>query len=220
MPDKPFQILEYFPRFTCEPDGESGWKEVPANSDGRWSVVATTSISTAWLFETTIDLGGFTREDLTAFFANQSLQRASPYGVVGVPNPTGGLVMDDVVVISDVPLDTTAWFAIPFTTPGFLRANSDYMTIKFGQGVQLAQSSTTQGIMLQTDGYSFGSADPTAAAKLYCYRWVGVQKPAPASPGDLGVFPELRYIASGITDDEPEFVYLNRLRRSYELQQL
>jgi hypothetical protein len=220
MPDKPFQILEYFPRLTLKPDGESGWIEDPALSDGQWSVVAATSISGAWLFQTTIDLGGFTREDLTAFFANQSLQRSSPYGVVGVPNPTGGVVMDDVVVISDVPIDTTAWFTIPFTTPGFIRANSDYMTIKFGQGVQLAQSSTTQGIMLQTDGYSFGSADPTAGAKLYCYRWVGVAKPAPAAPTDLAVFPSLRYIASGITDDEPEYVYLNRLRRSYELQQL
>ena len=102
---------------------------------------------------------------------------------------------------------------------GFMDNASDYMTVKYGQAQIYVQSTTTPIMMIQADSWSFGSGQPTASGTLYVTRICIPHKDAPA-PTDVITFPALRYVAQGIATAEPEFVYLNRLRRSYELQQL
>ena len=214
MSEKPFRLVEYFGMARVKRNvSNDGWEIDTLTTDGQYTQVLDNNTSAAFLFTTSLDLGGFTREDLTAFFAAQGLQRPNPYIAQGNTSPTlGGAIMDDVVIITDVPLevDTTT-----FTSAGFPSDVSDFMTIKFAEGARHVQSTTTPNSMVQADSWGFGSGEPTAAAKLYCYRFISMQKDATAIlPSDLCLWPEVRYVASGLTTNEPEFVYLNRLRRS------
>ena len=102
---------------------------------------------------------------------------------------------------------------------GFMDNHSDFMTLKFGQAAIYVQSTTTPTMMIQGDAWSFGSAQPTASGTLYVTRICIPHIDAPAVANAIS-FPAIRYVAQGIATAEPEFVYLNRLRRSYELQQL
>jgi hypothetical protein len=61
-----------------------------------------------------------------------------------------------------------------------------------------------------------GSGDPTAADKLFCYRIVSVISDD-LGDGALAVIPAARQILNGYMDEETELVYMQRLKRSYEL---
>jgi hypothetical protein len=63
---------------------------------------------------------------------------------------------------------------------------------------------------------TFGSGDPTAADKLYCYRIVSVISDD-LGDGALAIIPAARQILNGYMDEETELVYMQRLKRSYEL---
>jgi len=97
--------------------------------------------------------------------------------------------------------------------------DSDYTTILFGQGVLLTQNLNAPLQMTVTDSWSFGSGEPSASERLWLYRLFYITKPT-LTVGDGIQFPEIRYVAQGIAAEEDDYVYLNRLRRSYELQQL
>ena len=73
--------------------------------------------------------------------------------------------------------------------------------------------------MIIADGWGIGSGQPTASGTLYMTRIIIPYKDAPAVTDTL-TFPAVRYVAQGLATEEPEFVYLTRLKRSYELQQL
>ena len=136
--------------------------------------------------------------------------------MVGAINPTeGGMSCEDVVIISDVPLDLTD---AQWVFAGFPQANSDWMTIKYAEGTQRVQTTTSPVTMTMNDSWSYGSGEPTASGTLYCYRVVGIRKLIP-TPQDTVDFPTIRWVGQGIATEEPEFVYLTRLRRSYELHQ-
>jgi hypothetical protein len=66
----------------------------------------------------------------------------------------------------------------------------------------------------------FGSKEPTAAAKLFCYKLVRVQGAAPPGAGELLKVPASRIGLHGRMFSEDEMPYIMRLKRSYELQQL
>ena len=72
----------------------------------------------------------------------------------------------------------------------------------------------------------FESGEPTAADKLYCYRIVQIQAdgllPTDPSggltPGQSYIsIPAARQLIAGRINEESELVYMQRLKRSYEL---
>lgn len=213
--DRPFRITNYLGAGQFQYNGTSGEWQIQQYSDPRWNKVAGFDI---FIWEDRIDVSGWTKEGMTAFFAAQYLQRSAPYSVVGAAPPTGGAEVIDTVYVSDVPLKTN-WWAAPqgFTLPT-VDSNADWMTIKFASTQVFAQTTTQPITMVQSDSMGFGSGDPTASDTLYIYRVAFPSKDSPAN-NDQVTCPELRYVAEGICTEEPEFVYLTRLRRSFELRQ-
>ena len=60
-----------------------------------------------------------------------------------------------------------------------------------------------------------GSLDATASDRIYCYRavtFLQTQNPC------LIAIPSARYLLRAEAKEEPEYEYLMRLKRSYELQ--
>jgi hypothetical protein len=210
MEDRPFNIVDYIPPVTLDYSSDTAW----ATSDPSAYSPLTLFGPDGFIYQSQIDMAGWTKEGLTAFFSNQYLQRDGPYTPSGPMVPTDTLQARDYVIITDVPLQTNN----VTIHAGFPDEASDYMTIKFGQVSIFCQSTTTPTMMVNADGWGIGSGEPTASGTLYVTRIVIAHKDSP-SAADAISFPALRYVAQGIATAEPEYVYLNRLRRSYELHQ-
>jgi len=211
MDDQPFNIVAYFPEVSVDYLTESWQTSAGTNSPyGAITLVGPDGFA----FQDQIDIQGWTKQGLTAFFSNQYLQRDGPYTPSGPMDPADTLQARDYVIITDVPLTLTT----TVIHAGFMDDASDYATIKFGQANIFMQSTTTPTMMINADGWGTGSGQPTASGTLYITRIIIPHKTVPAV-SDALTFPAMRYVAQGVASEEPEFVYLTRLRRSYELQQ-
>jgi len=213
MDDQPFNIVAYFPEVSVDYLTESWQTTTGTNSPyGAITLVGPDGFA----YQDKIDIGGWTRQGLTAFFSNQYLQRDGPYipGFALPVDTNDTLQARDYVIITDVPLELTP----TVIHAGFMDDESDYTTIKFGQANIFMQSTTTPTLMINADGWGTGSGQPTASGTLYITRIVIPHRDL-AVPTDSITFPAMRYVAQGVASEEPEFVYLTRLRRSYELHQ-
>jgi len=211
MDDQPFNIVAYFPEVSVDYITESWQTSAGTNSPyGAITLVGPDGFA----FQDKIDIDGWTKQGLTAFFSNQYLQRDGPYIPSGALNVLDTLQARDYVIITDVPLTLTT----TVIHAGFMDDASDYTTIKFSQASIFMQSTTTPTMMINADGWGTGSGQPTASGTLYITRIIIPHKDAP-TPDNALTFPAMRYVAQGVASEEPEFVYLTRLKRSYELQQ-
>lgn len=220
MADRPFRLVDYFPGLRVEWLAASGKWEIEAGpgTTGVWIDAGVVGDSNSFGWEAILDLSGFTlKEDKTAFFAAQTTQRSLPYAV-NVPIGPGqpGVVLTDYMVVSDIPILGGNVFRV--NQMGFPADPSDFMSVKYATGSVWSQDNNLPNTMIQTDSFSYGSADPTAAEKLWLYRVITVSKQGAVNNDEVTI-PTMRYIAEGVASEEPEFVYLNRLRRSYEQQQ-
>jgi len=216
MSEKPFQIVDYIPPLTVDFSNNSTW-EVSATSEYR---NITLTGPDGFVYQSQIDIAGWTRQGLTAFFANQFIQRDGPYTCfTALPAPPAEMNVDtqsarDYVIITDVPLPLSN----TIIHAAFMDQTSEYMTIKYARADIFVQSSTSPVVMIPADSWGTGSGEPTASGTLYVTR---ICVPHKATPGvtDFVDFPALRYVAQGIATEEAEFVYMTRLRRSFELRE-
>jgi len=212
--DKPFNIVDYIPELNVVGNAASKW-EISGTSNYTPIVL---SGPDGFVYQSEIDLAGWTREGMTAFFSNQFTQRDGPYvpihAILPAPNPLDTLEARDYVIITDVPLQLSP----TMIHAGFLDNPSDYMTIKLGQANVFTQTTTAGLVMIPSDGWGFGSGEPTASGTLYVTRICIPYLQFPLAVDAID-FPAIRYVAQGIATEEPEYVYLNRLRRSYEQAQ-
>jgi hypothetical protein len=97
-----------------------------------------------------------------------------------------------------------------------------YSTLTFDQTVygrvrtfNMDLDNVAGGFYILLSDHQTGSLEPTASDRIYCYRAVsfGVNN----SDGQHSVFAG-RYLLRADAKEEPEFEYLMRLKRSYELQ--
>jgi len=72
------------------------------------------------------------------------------------------------------------------------------------------------GTALLADETQIGSLEATASDRIYCYRIVSFTTGGPAASG---VISPARYLLNVNLKEEPDYQYLMRLKRSYELQQ-
>lgn len=218
MSDKPFRIVDYIPHARISQLGEGNWTLDSASSGGAYDELLGTPLSGAWLFQSQIDIAGWTKEGLTAFFAGLYTQRPNPHFTNYTVDPmAGGAVVRDVVIVTDVPLSDA--LATTGLLAGFPRSASDYMTIKYAAGSQRVQTISAPNTLTENDSWHYGSADPSASDTLYVYRYVTIDVPVASTPTVIVDYPTLRLVAEGIATEEPEYVYLTRLRRSYELRE-
>jgi hypothetical protein len=217
LSDKPFRIVDYIPYARLGQVGEGNWTLDAALTGGEYQELATSPTQGTWLYQSQIDIAGWTKEGLTAFFANLFSQRAAPYYTNYAVSPMGGVVLQDVILVTDVPLpDATT---VGGTFAGMPRGQSDYMTVKYATGSQRVQTISAPTNLVENDAWGYGSADPTASGTLYVYRYIIVQVPVASTPSVVVDFPTIRCVLEGVATEEPEFVYLTRLRRSYELRE-
>lgn len=197
-----------------------------------------------WLHESTIDLGGYTRQDdLTVYFRASFEQKSGPYTVVwfaSEENPLSGYdaAIQEMTIVTSVPITDNQIISSLLVAPGFTPYSTplfpqDFGTfnrsqIIHGRRIDHTVSSTFgspsfiaegEGYQLPIDTCEFSSLEPTAADTLYVYRVLFLPRPSiQDSTGlTLATIPARRIILDATVDKEATLEYMMRLKRSYEL---
>ena len=179
-------------------------------------------------FTNIIDLSGYAMEELT--FATFDTMYQDPGVVLQTDAPGTGAgsqnKIEVIEMVTDFPFDQAALTIVAAnmgkTVPGMLSTTQDFRQIIYGR-YSLYVPNTTLGLagyMQLISAGGFGSKEPTAAAKLYCYKIIKTSGPAPPAAGENLTIPACRIGLSGRMFREAELPYMMRLKRSYELQQL
>ena len=217
------------------------------DTPAEWRTVGTVTTNQFWLHESTIDLGGYTRQDdLTVYFRASFEQKNGVYTAAWMANDTApennlngfDAAIQEITIISSVPINDEQIVYTIIQAPGFTMAqnaafaldfgNFDRTHIIHGRRIDHTLSSTFgasvftregQGFMMPIDTCEFSSLEPTAADTLYVYRLIGLPRPSIMDSTGLTLvaIPARRIILDATVDEESNLAYMMRLKRSYEL---
>jgi len=175
----------------------------------------TTPGSQIFVARTYFDLAGLTMDDKTLFFEAAGIQEALNPATSPAAAGNGAIVVD---IMSNKPLTNDEALAslIYGNMIGQVNAN-----LTFDQTIYMRHRTFNTDIDNQAGGYmivlvdnQLGSMSPTASDRIYVTRVVSFG----GGDGAYNVYP-VRYLLRAQAKEEPEYEYLMRLKRSYELQQ-
>lgn len=169
--------------------------------------------------ETVIDLSGYAMDSLTFFPAAIGLQDPGIYLFkAGLGSPYSGIQVLD--IITSVPMDASqvALATNQGAGPGLLGSKYEFETILFGmyRFFSLNTNIPYENYQQLDRSQRFDSGEPNASDKLFCYRIV-TPLAQDLDPSSIISVPAARQLIGGAVDAEPELVYMQRLKRSYEL---
>ena len=175
-----------------------GWEQYIANASG-------------FVNRTYFDLAGMSMDDLTLFFSGATTQNALPPATIPAAQGNRVFVYD---IMSSKQLSDGD--LVNITT----RGNTMGTALTFDQTVYMRirvlntdADNTVSGLMVPLFDEQLGSLQPTASDRIYCTRIVLFS----GQDGNYFVYP-VRYVLQASAKEEPEYEYLMRLKRSYELQ--
>ena len=180
-----------------------------------WVPSATNAIV---MYETYFDLSGYQLDDLTAMPIAATLQDPGMYTC-----STDTVPLHVLDILSQERLDRNElWDLILLNNvPGMGASDNNYEQITFGNyRLMLNQGTFTDptglNLYLPTSQTQFGSGDAVAVDKLWAYRFVI----APGAADGISLrIPASRFLLQMNIVKESDRVYLQRLKRSYELAQ-
>ena len=188
------------------------------NNLNGWQVL--NAAETRFGHETVIDLSGYAIDSLTFFPQAIGLQDPGFYTYnPGEASSYNGMTVLDIVTSVPMDLDTVANAQGIGQGPGMLGSLYEFETILFGMfrfftgNLNIPYANYQQLERSQR----FDSGEPNASDKLYCYRIVSLLSDGPPEPSSRFGVPAARQIIGGTMGEESELVYMQRLKRSYEL---
>lgn len=167
-------------------------------------------------YETYFDLQGYELDDLTLMPLGALLQDPGSYQ----SNDTNTPIMEILDIISQerLSVDEVAENIVEQNMPGMLNTQNNFTQITFGRyrlmlnQAEYNETGTKTWLVGRTQ--DFGSGEPVTVQKLWVYRFIRFL----VNDGKDANIPASRFILSGATIKEKDLVYLQRLKRSYELQ--
>jgi hypothetical protein len=191
-------------------------------STGVWTITvnngwrAITGSTRAFISETYFDLGGMSQREKTMFIDAATVQEVAP-PVLTAAAPGDGFLMAD--IMTSEPLTDVQ--ALNLATQG------NFGSVSCGLGFQETiyarielwakdLDTATWPYPMRLSSNQLGSLMATASDRIYSYRVVNIDGASAAS--DIA-FSGVRHLINAVAKEEPEYQYLMRLRRSYELQQ-
>jgi len=188
---------------------------------GGWEIVNNGTTRAMLVWRGSIDLGGYALDDLTTFVLGVDFQEANTHLASNL-EATGAIHNWRMLTTREVGDDdfsagnfTTA--LTMFNPPGMIASNMDLGDVFSGKYRQLTPDTTANNLLVQTNAQSWGVGDATAANRIhitFAYLLSGnLQAPAASY---LVVPPQAIAVPIFVTE-EPDLVYIERLRRSYIL---
>ncbi len=180
-------------------------------------------------FQTFIDLSGYTRQDdLTFFVDDRAMLDPGVYrSTIGASNPLTpyDFFVEMVTLVTPGPISPDTLIAEYLTggdgNPGYLDSTLDWDQVILGNNTILAVDNQVAGQALMTKlrNHYFGSGEPSNNDRLYLTRFVVVSEASGITDGDRLTIPSCRVVLRGVAYEEPEYINIYRLKRSYELNQ-
>jgi len=181
--------------------------------------------------ESMIDISGLTtKQDLTAFIVAVDEQQPLPI-MCNIDAVAGGPISNTIyeyLYVTDRRITVGEWHtSIGPTAAGnssgvsFTKGGVDQGSLIFGRTSAYQSATTATGgfpgqnmDLVKVWQQDYGLATATAADRLYCYRGAWMYFSGYAVNVLL---PDVRFVVNYMTDQEPDLVYIERLRRSYEV---
>jgi len=182
--------------------------DATTSSGGGWEVIEDDVIAN----RTYIDLQGWTAQDLTTFVQGVDIQKSV------IPLKMGGQfdIIWEFDILSTRKLSDAELTGIAFSnTPGFAPSTVDLMEVIYGERMQYGINGTITNTFVQISGETWGSGNPVATDKLHWTRVIALGNSAPTDA--VTIFP-VNLVVQAMTSEEKDLVYLERLRRSFVLQ--
>ena len=158
------------------------------------------------------DLAGLSIDDKTLFFEGATVQ--DTLNPANAPGTAGNLILLTDVMTNKPLTDQDAIFV------GAGNGNIGPAQLTFDQTIYMRLrtfnidlDNAAGGYMIPIADNQLGSLSPTASDRVYITRIVIIA----GADGSYGISP-CRYILRAQAKEEPEYEYLMRLKRSYELQ--
>jgi len=214
------RLAAMHPSLTLTYQGGTTWAPSPGTATTGWQQLGS---NTGFFHETQIDLSGYALQDMTFFPSAVGVQDPGVYRMLpGAASTTSSLYVLD--LITSTPIDPTDVMVADLLGnmqgPGMFGSDETFETILYGLFRVFAENNTIKIPNFQQLQRSqrFESGEPTAADKLYCYRIVQISATGPLDPNlSYIVVPAARQLIAGRITEESELVYMQRLKRSYEL---
>ena len=206
-----------------EPKAHQLYKQVPGSSFIYNQTIPTpvgSSATNGWdilpgapsdvaVYRTYIDLAGWSKQALTTFTQGVDVQKSL------IPIKTGTVIgLYEIDFLTTRRITDNELLDI-FSMPGFLSSTVDLMEVIYGERMYYAENQQVTGTFVQISGETFGSGNPTATDKLHWTRLVVPHQPA---ENDIIYMPETNLVVQAMTAEEKDLVWMERLRRSYVLQ--
>ena len=214
------RLAAMHPALTVTYAGGTNWTPTPSTPQTGWSQL---SSNTGWFHETQIDLSGYAMDSLTFFPSAVGVQDPGVYRMLpGAASTTSSLYVLDLVTSTPINVDDIMLTDLlgNMQGPGMFGSDETFETILYGLFRVFAENNTIKIPNYQQLQRSqrFESGEPTAADKLYCYRIVQISATGVLDAGlSYIVVPAARQLIAGRITEESELVYMQRLKRSYEL---
>jgi len=185
--------------YTITPDSAEGWEQPAPGTN-------------FFINRQFFDMAGLSMDDKTLFFEGATIQEGLP--PASSPSTVGNLMVV-IDVMSNKQLTNDECAAI-FSLGNF----SGPSNLTFDQTIYMRTrvfnidiDNAGGGYMVPVSDNQLGSLEPTASDRVYCTRIVVMD----GGEGLYQLYP-VRYLLRAKATEEPEFQYLMRLKRSYELQ--
>jgi len=214
------RLAAMHPALTLTFQGGTTWGPTPGTPSPAWEILTSNS---GWYHETQIDLSGYALQDMTFFPSAVGVQDPGVYRMLpGAASTTSSLYVMDIITSTPInPNDVMVADQLGnMQGPGMFGSDETFETIVYGLLRVFAENSTIKIPNFQQLQRSqrFESGEPTAADKLYCYRIVQISSVGALDAGtSYIVVPAARQLVAGRIKEETELVYMQRLKRSYEL---
>lgn len=167
-----------------------------------------------FVFETYYDLAGMSMEEKTLFFEAATVQDVTnPAQVNGVPGDLIGIT--DLMTSTPLSDDALTQFTLLGNTVGSKFPSFDQVIYARNNIFVVDLDFAASGYFNLLSSNQLGSMQPTASDRIYVYRVVAIDADNTAT--SYTVLPA-RFLLQATAKEEPEFQYLMRLMRSYNLQ--
>jgi len=180
-----------------------------------WEQIGTGSVNYL-VYRTYIDLAGYSIEELTTFTQGVDVQKSY--------TPRGGtatlpyLLEYDILTTRKIQDDEMINFLDG--PPGFMPTLQDkavdLMELIYGESQEYAFNSTVGATFITTGRDTWGSGNPTAMDKMHWTRLVILS--SGVADGDQLFIGPSNLVVQAVTAKEKDLVWMERLRRSYVLQ--
>jgi len=192
-------------------ESPSVWTSTTA-INGWEGLSITYGLGTVWgaAYRTYIDISGWSKQELTTFVQGIDIQKSqSPINLSG-----GTPIVWEFDFITTRRL-TTNEITDVLAQPGYLPSTLDLMQLIYGEKRDYATNVQVPGAYITTSNENSGSGNPSAMNKLHWTRLYVF--PSPISD-TVDIFPT-NLIVQALTVEEKDLVWMERLRRSYVLNQ-